>query len=230
MLLHNHKHNIHTVVQLSNTDQCLAGTQEIPLAGLHMGDLLPSSSLPKKYVAFGHSFRTEAGSGGLATKGIYRLHQFSKVELFAYSSEEHSLDMHNELVEAQIDLYTQLGLHFRVLEMPTMELGAPAFRKVDIEAWMPGRDGYGEVSIVCFFFSFFFFHFGAMNQPSNPCSPIPNHASYKKYPNTISLHRSQVPRTALISRVVASTSATRTQKATTASSTRSTQQVVRCRE
>jgi len=137
------------IYEVSDSDLCLAGTAEIPMAGMFMNDtLIASKELPKRLVAFGHAFRTEAGSSGSENRGIYRLHQFSKVELFAVTRADidESNKMLDEIRELEEDLFTQLGLCFRVLDMPTEELGAPAYRKFDMEAWMPGLEKWGEIS------------------------------------------------------------------------------------
>lgn len=94
-------------------DQCLAGTAEIPLAGKFATKLLNEEDLPQKLVGFGHAFRTEAGGRGLTTKGLYRVHQFSKVELFAVTTQEQSEDMMNQILSLQEEIYTELGLCFR---------------------------------------------------------------------------------------------------------------------
>lgn len=128
---------------------CLSGTAEIPLAGMLMNSVSPLSDLPLKFVAYGRCHRAETGGFGHAYRGIYRVHQFTKVELFAVTSNEsgkESNQMLEEIVELQRDIFTELGLHFRLLDMPTEELGAPAYRKYDIEAWMPGRGEFGEVT------------------------------------------------------------------------------------
>ncbi|KAI8061996.1 seryl-tRNA synthetase [Thamnidium elegans] len=125
---------------------CLAGTAEIPLAGKFALKLLNEDDLPQKVVGFGHAFRTEAGGRGVTTKGLYRVHQFSKVELFAVTTPDQSEDMMDEIRELQEDIFTELGLCFRILDMPTEELGASAYRKFDMEAWMPGRKSWGEIS------------------------------------------------------------------------------------
>ncbi|KAG2206829.1 hypothetical protein INT47_007585 [Mucor saturninus] len=127
-------------------DQCLAGTAEIPLAGKFATRLLNEEELPQKLVGFGHAFRTEAGGRGLTTKGLYRVHQFSKVELFAVTTHAQSEDMMAQILKLQEDIFTDLGLCFRILDMPTEELGASAYRKFDMEAWMPGRGTWGEIS------------------------------------------------------------------------------------
>lgn len=134
------------VYSVQNTDLCLAGTAEIPLGGVYMDAILSEAELPIKMAAFSHCFRTEAGAAGAATRGLYRVHQFSKVELFMLSTPEQSERLHKELLDLEVEMFSELGLHFKVLDMPTADLGAPAYRKYDIEAWMPGMERYGEIS------------------------------------------------------------------------------------
>jgi len=134
------------VYSIEDSPLCLTGTAEVPLAGLHMDAILPASALPLRLAAFGRAFRTEAGAAGSASRGLYRLHQFSKVEMFVICTPEQSDAMHDELVALERQLYSELGLHFKMLDMPTADLGAPAYRKIDFEAWMPGMDRYGEIS------------------------------------------------------------------------------------
>ncbi|KAJ1035355.1 hypothetical protein NDA13_000775 [Ustilago tritici] len=152
---------------LSN-DLCLAATAEIPLAALlaarifeepkqgekspssrsGRGFLIERSELPIKLVALGHAFRAEAGARGAETRGLYRVHQFSKIEMFVATNGEvdESNAMLEELRGIQEEVIGGLGLPYRVLDMPTEELGASAYRKYDIEVWMPGRGSWGEVS------------------------------------------------------------------------------------
>lgn len=127
---------------------CLAGTAEVPLAALNMNQTLQASTLPMKLAGVSHCFRAEAGGAGSNSRGLYRVHQFTKVEMFAITegNVEESDAMLESLLELQQEMYKELGLHYRVLDMPTLELGAPAYRKYDIEAWMPGRGTFGEVS------------------------------------------------------------------------------------
>ncbi|KAK4410652.1 Serine--tRNA ligase, chloroplastic/mitochondrial [Sesamum angolense] len=132
------------VYSIEGSDQCLIGTAEIPVGGIHMDSILAESSLPVKYVAFSHCFRTEAGAAGTATRGLYRVHQFSKVEMFILCRPEESNSFHEELIKIEEDLFSSLGLHFKTMDMATEDLGAPAYRKFDIEAWMPGLGRYGE--------------------------------------------------------------------------------------
>ncbi|GLT93772.1 hypothetical protein SLE2022_115460 [Rubroshorea leprosula] len=134
------------VYSIEDSDQCLIGTAEIPVGGIHMDSILPESLLPLKYVAFSHCFRTEAGAAGMATRGLYRVHQFSKVEMFILCRGEESDSFHEELIQLEEELFSSLGLHFKTLDMATGDLGAPAYRKFDIEAWMPGLGRYGEIS------------------------------------------------------------------------------------
>ncbi|KAK4749488.1 hypothetical protein SAY87_026937 [Trapa incisa] len=134
------------VYSIEDSDQCLIGTAEIPVGGIHMDSILPNSSLPLKYIALSHCFRTEAGAAGLATRGLYRVHQFSKVEMFILCQPEDS-DYHlEELIKIEEDLFSLLRLHFKTLDMASGDLGAPAYRKFDVEAWMPGLGRYGEIS------------------------------------------------------------------------------------
>ena len=125
---------------------CMVGTAEIPLGGLYMNEMIAQEQLPILMVAFGHCFRAEAGAPGQASRGLYRLHQFSKVEMFAITEPNQSNSVLHNLVEIQKEIFSDLELHCRLLDMPTAELGASAYRKFDIEACMPGRGAFGEIS------------------------------------------------------------------------------------
>lgn len=129
-------------------DLCLVGTAEISLAALAAGRTFTGDRLPLKMVAISPSFRAEAGGRGADTKGLYRLHQFNKAEMFVVGSNSPgaSEDLLEELRSIQQTVLSGLGLTYRVLDMSTEELGASAHRKYDIEAWMPGRGSWGEVS------------------------------------------------------------------------------------
>ncbi|GBG71980.1 hypothetical protein CBR_g10918 [Chara braunii] len=134
------------VYSVEGMDLCLAGTAEIPVGGMFMDKILSDAELPLKLVAFSHCFRTEAGAPGAASRGLYRVHQFSKAEMFAICRPEESEEMHEELITIEEEMFTSLGLHFKTLDMPSEDLGAPAYRKFDVEAWMPGLCRYGEIS------------------------------------------------------------------------------------
>jgi seryl-tRNA synthetase len=125
---------------------CLAGTAEIPLAAMHIEETFKESELPIKYVGVGTAYRAEAGSRGKETRGLYRVHQFTKVELFAWTREEQSDAMLTEILELQKAIVEGLGLCAQILDMPPHELGNSAYRKYDIEAWMYGSGRWGEIT------------------------------------------------------------------------------------
>lgn len=132
------------VYSVENTDLCLIGTAEITLGGMHADEVLNETDLPIKYVGLSHCFRTEAGAAGRASKGLYRVHQFTKVEMFAFSTPETSDALHAELLAIEEEIFTALEVPYRVLDICSGDLGGPAYRKFDIEAWMPGRGEAGE--------------------------------------------------------------------------------------
>ncbi|KAG6613018.1 serine-tRNA ligase [Phytophthora cinnamomi] len=135
------------IYSIANSDLCLTATSEITLAAMKSNEILPTPTLPLKYAGFSHCFRTEIGHGGRLTRGIYRIHQFSKVEMFAFcANETQAQQFFDEMVEIQTSMYAELGLHYELVDMATGDLGAPAYRKFDLLAWMPGREEYGEVS------------------------------------------------------------------------------------
>lgn len=134
------------VYRLHDSDLCLVGTAEIALGGYYAQQILDKAQLPIKMAAFSHCFRREVGAAGSTTRGLYRVHQFSKVEMFVIAHPDQSEQMLEELRQLEEQMYSSLGLHFHTLDMPTQDLGNPAYRKYDIEAWMPGRDAYGEIS------------------------------------------------------------------------------------
>jgi seryl-tRNA synthetase len=122
----------------------LVGTSEVPLAGFHGGEEL--DGLPLRYVAFSTCFRREAGAAGKDTRGMFRVHQFDKVEMFVYCEPERSRDEHERLLAIEEELVQELGLPYRVLNMAAGDLGASAAKKYDIEAWFPGQSRYREIT------------------------------------------------------------------------------------
>jgi seryl-tRNA synthetase len=137
------------VYTIEGTDLCLVATAEITLGGMHRDQILDESTLPRKYVGLSHCFRTEAGAPGKDTRGLYRVHQFTKVEMFAFCTPEQSEQIHKEILAIEEKIFQGLGLCFRVIDTCTGDLGGPAYRKYDLEAWMPGRGeqgDYGEVT------------------------------------------------------------------------------------
>ncbi|MCK9547274.1 MAG: serine--tRNA ligase [Sphaerochaeta sp.] len=133
--------NIYTI---EGMDACLVGTAEITLGGYYAGQVLDKKDLPIKMTGLSHCFRREAGAAGQYSKGLYRVHQFSKLELFVYCLPEDSEQHHRELLAIEEEIFSGLGIAYRVVDTCTGDLGAPAYRKFDIEAWMPGRGENGE--------------------------------------------------------------------------------------
>jgi seryl-tRNA synthetase len=137
------------VYTLADTDLCLVATAEITLGGMHRDQILDENRLPLRYVGLSHCFRTEAGAPGRDTRGLYRVHQFTKVEMFAFCVPEESEAIHQELLRIEGSIFQGLGLPYQVIDTCTGDLGGPAYRKFDLEAWMPGRGKggeYGEVT------------------------------------------------------------------------------------
>ncbi len=137
------------IYSLENTNLCLIATAEITLGGMHRDKTLDESQLPQKYVGLSHCFRTEAGAPGRDTRGLYRVHQFTKVEMFVFCTPEQSEQIHQELLAIEEKIFQGLGLPYHVIDTCTGDLGGPAYRKYDLEAWMPGRGNggdYGEVT------------------------------------------------------------------------------------
>ncbi|MFP6579090.1 MAG: serine--tRNA ligase, partial [Myxococcota bacterium] len=137
------------VYSIANADLCLIGTAEITLGGLYADTLVDEADLPIRLAGISHCFRTEAGAHGRESRGLYRVHQFSKVEMFCFTRPEDSEAMHAELLAHEEKIFQALEIPYRVIDVAAGDLGAPAFRKFDLEAWMPGRgDGgdWGEVT------------------------------------------------------------------------------------
>lgn len=134
------------IYSVENSDLSLVATAEIPLAGQLTDEILDEAELPLRYAGLSHCFRTEAGSHGRASRGLYRVHQFTKVEMFAFSTPEQSEEIHNEMVEIEEKVFQGLELPYRVVDICTGDLGGAAYRKYDLEAWMPGRNDFGEVT------------------------------------------------------------------------------------
>jgi len=132
--------------KVEGRDLWLIPTAEVPLTNFHRDEILEPDRLPLKYVAYAPSWRTEAGAAGKDTRGLIRLHQFSKVELVKVTSAETSLDEFEQLTRDAEDILQRLGLHYRVLAMCTGDMGFAQYKKYDLEAWAPGLDRHLEVS------------------------------------------------------------------------------------
>jgi seryl-tRNA synthetase len=132
------------IYSIENTDLNLVATAEITLGGMMADQTVDAEQLPMRMVGISHCFRTEAGAAGRASKGLYRVHQFTKIEMFAFTLPEQSDAMHEELRQAECNLFDALEIPYRVVDTATGDLGGPAYRKYDLEAWMPGRGDAGE--------------------------------------------------------------------------------------
>ncbi len=127
-------------------DYYLVGTSEVPLAAMHMDELLDEAELPVRYVGYSPCFRREAGAHGKDTRGILRVHQFEKVEMFSFVHPDNSDDEHERILSIEEEIFSGLGIHAQVVDIPVGDLGASAARKFDLEAWLPGQQAYREVT------------------------------------------------------------------------------------
>ncbi len=134
------------IYRLADDDLYLIGTSEVPLASLHAGEILDAERLPIRYAGFSSCFRREAGAAGRDTRGIFRVHQFDKVELFSFVAPEESVAEHERLLEIEEGILQELGIPYRVVNISVAELGASAAKKYDCEAWLPGQGAYRELT------------------------------------------------------------------------------------
>ena len=143
------------IYSVAGTDLSLIATAEITLGGMRAGTVFDPDELPLKLAGVSHCYRTEAGAYGKATRGLYRVHQFTKVELFAFTAADLDVSgrMHSEILALEEEIFAGLGIPYRVVDIAAGDLGGPAYRKFDLEAWMPGRDdgsgnkgSWGEVT------------------------------------------------------------------------------------
>ena len=134
------------VYEIPNDDLYLVGTSEVPLAALHSNEILDASGLPIRYAGFSTCFRREAGTYGKDTTGIFRVHQFDKVEMFSFCDSENSEEEHNFILSVEEELLKALEIPYRVVDVCAGDLGASAAKKFDIEAWIPSQNTYREVT------------------------------------------------------------------------------------
>ena len=134
------------IYSVDNTDLSLVATAEITLGGMFSGQVLDAGQLPLRICGISHCFRTEAGAHGRESRGIYRVHQFTKVEMFGFTRPEDSDAMLEDLRQIECRIFDGLEIPYQVIDTPSGDLGGPAYRKYDLEAWMPGRGKYGEVT------------------------------------------------------------------------------------
>lgn len=134
------------VYATADDDLFLVGTSEVPLAALHQDEIIAEEDLPLRYAGVSSCFRREAGAAGRDTRGIFRVHQFDKVEMFSFTTPEQSDDEHQRILGIEERILRDLGIPYRVVDIAVGDLGASAARKFDCEAWMPGQERYREVT------------------------------------------------------------------------------------
>jgi seryl-tRNA synthetase len=134
------------VYRIEKDDVYLVGTSEVPLAAMHMDEILPADKLPLRYAGYSSCFRREAGTYGKDTRGIIRVHQFDKVEMFTFCKPEDAKEEHKRLLQWEKDFLTAMEIPFRVIDVASGDLGSSATRKFDIEAWVPTQGAYREVT------------------------------------------------------------------------------------
>jgi seryl-tRNA synthetase len=137
------------IYSIENTELNLVATAEITLGGMMSGQTIDYEQLPIRLCGLSHCFRTEAGAAGRASKGLYRVHQFTKVEMFAFAGADQSDALHDEMRQLECEIFDALEVPYRVIDTASGDLGGPAYRKFDLEAWMPGRGesgAWGEVT------------------------------------------------------------------------------------
>ena len=134
------------VYHLERDDVYLVGTSEVPLAAMHMDEILPADKLPLRYAGYSTCFRREAGTYGKDTRGIIRVHQFDKVEMFSFCKPEDAKEEHKRLLQWEKDFLNAMEIPFRVIDVASGDLGSSANRKFDIEAWIPTQEAYREVT------------------------------------------------------------------------------------
>jgi seryl-tRNA synthetase len=134
------------IYRLADDPLYLAGTSEVPLASLHAGEMLDRERLPLRYAGFSPCFRREAGAAGRDTRGIFRVHQFDKVEMFSFVEPEDAADEHERLLATEEEILQALEIPYRVVNIAVDDLGASAAKKYDLEAWLPGQQRYRELT------------------------------------------------------------------------------------
>jgi seryl-tRNA synthetase len=134
------------VYRIEKDDVYLVGTSEVPLAAMHMDEILPEDKLPLRYAGYSSCFRREAGTYGKDTRGIIRVHQFDKVEMFTFCKPEDAKAEHQRLLQWEKDFLNAMEIPFRVIDVASGDLGSSATRKFDIEAWIPTQGAYREVT------------------------------------------------------------------------------------
>ena len=136
------------VYRIADEDLYLAGTAEIPLGGLHLGEILEAAELPLRYVGFSPCFRSEAGAAGRDTRGMIRVHQFNKVEQFVFTRPEDSRDEHERLLANTEEIVAELGLPYRTVVLPAGDMSKASAKTYDVEIWFPSQGRYRETASI----------------------------------------------------------------------------------
>jgi seryl-tRNA synthetase len=134
------------IYRVADDDLYLVGTSEVPLASLHAGEILDGAALPLRYAGFSSCFRREAGAAGKDTRGIFRVHQFDKIEMFSFVEPESSPEEHDWLLSIEEEIHQALEIPYRVVNIGVAELGASAAKKYDLESWLPGEGRHREIT------------------------------------------------------------------------------------
>jgi seryl-tRNA synthetase len=163
------------IYAVERDDLFLVGTSEVSLAALHAGEILGADELPRSYAGISTCFRREAGAGGRDTRGIFRVHQFDKVEMFSFVKPEDSPAEHERILAIQERILTSLEIPYRVVDIPVGDLGAPAARKFDLEGWIPSQDRYRELTSCSNTTDFQARRLDARFRPEPQASPEPVH-------------------------------------------------------
>ncbi|MET0973424.1 MAG: serine--tRNA ligase [Thermoleophilaceae bacterium] len=134
------------IYRVPDDELYLVGTSEVPLASLHAGEILAGAELPRRYAGFSPCFRREAGAAGKDTQGMFRVHQFDKVEMFTFVEPEQAQDEHERLLAIEEEILQALEIPYRVVNIAVDDLGASAAKKYDLEAWLPGQERFRELT------------------------------------------------------------------------------------
>ncbi|HYX78670.1 MAG TPA: serine--tRNA ligase [Solirubrobacterales bacterium] len=163
------------IYEVPRDELFLVGTSEVSLAALHAGEILASDEIPRRYAGWSTCFRREAGAAGRDTRGIFRVHQFDKLEMFSFVRPQESKAEHERLLELQERILQALEIPYRVVDIPAGELGASASRKLDCEAWIPSQERYREVTSCSNTTDYQARRLGCRYRPEPDAQPVPVH-------------------------------------------------------
>ena len=159
------------IYRVADDDLYLVGTSEVALASIHRDEILAAGDVPRRYAGFSSCFRREAGAAGKDTRGLFRVHQFDKVEMFSFVEPSASEDEHERILAIEEELMQALGIPYRVVNIAAWDLGASAAKKYDVEAWLPGQDRYRELTSCSNTTDYQARRLGARYRPADEASP-----------------------------------------------------------